>query len=60
MINPRSSLRVWKGGLIFALAVISSACIVAEPREGYWDRDHGRFYHEHAWHDCGEHEDHCH
>ena len=60
MINPRSSLRVWKGGLIFALAVIPSACIVAEPREGYWDRDHGRFYHEHAWHDCGEHEDHCH
>jgi hypothetical protein len=60
MINPRRVSNVGKGGLILALAFIASACIVAEPREGYWDRDHARFYHEHAWHDCGEHDDHCH
>jgi len=58
MNSPRV-LRVLKGSLILTLAVLASACIVAEPREGYYDRDHGRFYHEHAWHDCGEHNDSC-
>jgi len=29
------------------------------PREGYWDRDHHRYYHEHEWHDCGDRDDHC-
>jgi hypothetical protein len=51
--------RVWAVSIVMALAVLASACIVAEPREGYWDREHARYYHEHAWHDCGEHGDSC-
>jgi len=30
-----------------------------EPREGYWDREHHRWWHEHRWHECDEHEPHC-
>jgi len=41
------------GGVLF-----SSGCVV-EPREGFYDRDHHRWYHEHAWHDCMEHDEHC-
>jgi hypothetical protein len=48
-----------KGSILLALAIFASGCIVAEPREGYYDRDHGRYYHEHGWHDCGEHKDSC-
>lgn len=37
-----------------AVAVgMASGCIVAEPREGYYDRDHHRYYHERGWHECG-------
>ena len=28
--------------------------------EGYYDRDHHRYWHESAWHDCVEHDEHCH
>jgi hypothetical protein len=31
-----------------------------EPREGYYDHPHHRWYHEHRWHECEEHEEHCH
>jgi hypothetical protein len=48
-----------KGSLLLALTVLSSACVVAEPREGYYDRGHARYYHGHAWHDCGGHDDFC-
>jgi hypothetical protein len=30
-------------------------------REGYYDRDHGRYWHDHAWHPCRDRDDpHCH
>lgn len=48
-----------KGGILLALTFFSSACVVAEPREGYWDRGHARYYHEHTWHECGERNDFC-
>jgi hypothetical protein len=42
------------------LVMFASGCVgVVEPREGYWDRDHHRWYHEHAWHDCVENDEHC-
>jgi hypothetical protein len=44
--------------LVAALLVASTACVV-EPRESYYDHDHHRYYHEHSWHDCGDHDDHC-
>ncbi|HJS92036.1 MAG TPA: hypothetical protein VJ738_18860 [Steroidobacteraceae bacterium] len=30
-------------------------------REGYYDRDHDRYYHDHSWHQCRDRDDpHCH
>ena len=29
-------------------------------KEGYYDREHNRYWHEQAWHDCVEHDEHCH
>jgi hypothetical protein len=40
--------------LILATLATTTGCVVAEPREGYWDRDHHRYYHEHVWHECTE------
>lgn len=51
---------VLKSSLFLALTIFSSACVVAEPHEGYYDHDHARYYHEHTWHECGEHNDFCH
>lgn len=28
-------------------------------KEGYYDREHNRWWHEQAWHDCVEHDIHC-
>jgi hypothetical protein len=54
-------------GLLLLLALMMSApgCVYErehdrdEPREGYYDRDHHRWYHEHGWRECGEHDEHC-
>jgi len=46
-------------GCLLGLIVFVSACVVAVPREGFYDRDHHRYYHEHEWHDCGDRDDHC-
>jgi hypothetical protein len=27
---------------------------VVGPREGFYDGDHRRYYHENAWHECGD------
>lgn len=66
MINTQS---IFRGGILLGLIALSSACVVAEPgyhegdrqgyREGYYDRDHHRYYRENAWHDCGERDEHC-
>jgi hypothetical protein len=51
-----------KTSVLIGLMAIVSACVVAPRegyREGYYDHEHNRYYHEHAWHDCGEHDDHC-
>jgi hypothetical protein len=30
-------------------------------RDGYYDRDHDRYWHDHAWHPCRDRDDpHCH
>jgi hypothetical protein len=46
--------RVAKGGFLLGLIAFASACVVATPSEGYYDRDHHRYYHEHTWHECGD------
>jgi len=48
-----------KAGFLLGLMALMSACVVAPYHEGYYDRDHHRYYHENSWHDCGEHDDHC-
>ncbi len=56
MINIRHVVR---GGFLVGLIAFASACVVAEPREGFYDHDHHRYYHEHAWHECVEHDAYC-
>jgi hypothetical protein len=56
MTNTQQILR---GSFLMGLIALASACVVAEPREGYYDRDHHRYYQEHVWHECGDREDRC-
>ena len=51
--------RVAQGSFLLALIAIASGCVVAEPREGYWDHDHARWYHNHGWVNCGPGDEHC-
>jgi hypothetical protein len=52
-----------RSAIMLGLISLSTACVVAGPREGYhegyYDRDHNRYYHENGWHDCGERDEHC-
>ena len=54
----KNSMSLVKGSFLVALITLASACVVA-PREGYYDGDHHRYYHENSWHDCGERDEHC-
>jgi len=55
-------MKNWKtaiqAGIALAIVSLSTGCIVA-PREGYYDRDHARYYHDHAWVACGERDERC-
>jgi hypothetical protein len=46
--------------LVMALLATVSACVVA-PRyhEGYWDREHDRYWAGGVWHRCDEHREFC-
>jgi hypothetical protein len=54
--------RIAKNILILGLMAVMSGCVFG-PRdgyhEGYYDRDHNRYYHENTWHDCADHDAHC-
>jgi hypothetical protein len=55
--------RIVTTGILLGLMTVMSACVVAPGdghREGYYDRDHHRYYHENRWHECGDRDDHCH
>lgn len=55
MITRRISL----GSCLLALvALFLSGCVIA-PHEGYYDRDHHRYWHDHHWHRCLERDVHC-
>jgi hypothetical protein len=43
---------------LLGMLLIMSACVIG-PREGYYDRDHQRYYHQNSWHDCGQRDEHC-
>jgi hypothetical protein len=55
MINTQ---RIAKGSFLLGLIGLVMGCVVT-PNEGYYDRDHNRYYHERNWHDCGERDEHC-
>jgi hypothetical protein len=53
---------ILKASFLLALYVAASlmaGCVVATPREGYYDRPHHRWYHDHAWVVCGPRDLHC-
>jgi hypothetical protein len=52
-------LRSAQLSFLLGLIAFTSACVVAEPREGYWDRDQHRYYHEHGWHACTPEDNFC-
>jgi hypothetical protein len=54
-----SSQSIFRAATLLGLIAMSSACVVAGEREGNYDRDHHRYYHENTWHDCGERDEHC-
>jgi hypothetical protein len=54
----KDEIRMLQSGVVLALLLVSSACVV-EPRENYYDRDHHRYYHDHVWHDCADRDEHC-
>jgi hypothetical protein len=55
----KNMLRIGQFSFLLGLLTFTSACVVSGPREGYYDQDHARYYHEHAWHSCGESNDNC-
>ena len=45
---------------LLGLIALTSACVVHETtREGYYDRENHRYYHEHAWHACTPDDNYC-
>ncbi len=50
--------RIAKTSFLVGLIGLVLGCVVA-PREGYYDAGHRRYYHENAWHECGERNDFC-
>ena len=47
------------GSFLLGLIMLATSGCVVEPREGYYDHPHHRYYHERAWHDCREHDVYC-
>lgn len=52
--------------LLLGAMLSATGCVVhsgpgynAGYHEGYWDREHNRYWHENAWHECGEGDAHC-
>jgi hypothetical protein len=52
-------MRIAKNSLLLGLIGLMFGCVVAPPHEGYYDGEHHRYYHENAWHDCGDHDPYC-
>jgi hypothetical protein len=52
-----SGRKVLGGSFMLALIALAASACVVETREGYWDREHNRYWHNHAWVVCDA--DHC-
>jgi hypothetical protein len=56
MTNIKS---IAKSSILLGLIGLALGC-VAMPREGYYDGNNHRYYHENAWHACTDRDEHCH
>ena len=55
----KNAKRIAASTFLFGLIGLVVGCMVG-PREGYYDSNHHRYYHERSWHDCGEdHNERC-
>lgn len=50
--------RIATSTFLLGLVALAAGCVVA-PREGYYDGDHHRYYHEKSWHECVDRDEHC-
>jgi hypothetical protein len=51
-----------RNGVLLGLLAFTvlSGCVVTERHdEGYWDREHSRYWHDHAWVACDHEDMHC-
>ena len=52
-----------KPALIAGVLASATGCIVAPAggyHDGYYDREHARYWHSGGWHRCEEHGEYCH
>lgn len=45
------------GACLLGLIMLTAGCVIAPHdgyRDGYYDRDHHRYWHDHGWHDCAD------
>jgi hypothetical protein len=54
-----STRRIAAAGFLVGLLSLLAVGCGRGPREGDYDRDHHRYYHERAWHDCADRDEHC-
>jgi hypothetical protein len=50
--------RIVLNSVLLELIALACGCVVV-PHEGYYDGEHHRYYHDRAWHECVEHDEHC-
>ena len=53
-------IRIFMASFLLGLVAVSLSGCIVEPREGYYDHDHHRWYHEHSWRACEDRDEHCH
>ncbi len=63
-----ATYRLLASSALVGFFAVSSGCVIHERdgaareegyREGYYDRDHNRYWREHTWHECREHDEYC-
>jgi hypothetical protein len=52
-------MRILIGSFLLGITLFNLSGCIVEPREGYYDHHHHRWYHEHRWRDCDDRDDHC-
>ena len=55
----KNTKRIATSAFLLGLIGLFVGCM-GGPREGYYDSDHHRYYHENGWHDCADRDEHCH